>query len=225
MATQIEIGKIEIEVRNLPTLIQSFGPKIETEETLKRVNETKLGIRQLRNKIKAHFEPLRNLAYAPYKAILDKWKETEAPVQEAEKACDNLLSCYFAEQRRIREEAERKRLEEIRKQKEEEDRKLREALEAESKGDIEKAEQLINEVAIQEQETKPTVTIPEKPKLNNVHSRVDYDFEIVDEQAIPRDYLIPNETLIRKMVKASQGKINIPGIKVIAKDTIVTRQR
>ena len=223
MEQQVEITTVELEARNLPALIQSLGAKIETEPQLKAVNEAKLGIRKLRNKIKDVFEPLKKSAYESYKGIMDQWKNIEAPVLEAEKSCDRLLSDYFAEQRRIREEAEKKRQEEIRRQREEEERRLQEAMKAEAEGDQEKAEQIINEVAEQEVNQKPTVIIPEKPKLDNVYSRKDYDFEIVDEGQIPRQYMIPNEILIRKIVRASQGKIVIPGIKIIVKETVVTR--
>lgn len=224
MEQQIEISAIKMEVQDLPALIQSFGIRIESENILKKVNEAKLGIRQVRNRIKNVFEPMKTSAYSSYKGIMNQWKEIEEPVLNAEKACDQLLSNYFAEQRRIREEAERKRLDEIRRQKEEEERKLQEALKAEAEGDEEKADQIINEVIIQETEIKPTVVVPEKPKLENIHSRIDYDIEIIDEKMIPRQYLIPNEVLIRKVVRASKGKIEISGVKNIIKDIPITRK-
>ena len=224
MEQRIEITAIELEAQNLPALVQSFGTKIETEDTLKRVNDAKLGIRKLRGKIRSVFEPLKTNAYSSYKGIMEQWKEIEAPALEAENVCDRLLSFYFAEQRQAREEAEIKRLDEIRKQKEEEERLFLEALNAEAEGDKEKAERIINEVAIQENDAKPTVVVPEKPKLDNIHSRIDYDIEIVDEILIPRPYLMVNETMIRRIVKASKGKTVIPGVKNIVKDIVVTRK-
>jgi len=221
METQIET--IEKTAIALPEQAKSLGTKIENEATLRRVNDAKLYIRKVRGRIKDVFEPMKKKAYASYKEILNKWKEVEAPAIKAEQYCDKLLSNYFAEQRRIREEAERRRLEEERRRKEEEERRLQEAIEAEEKGDKKKAEKIINETAEEEKNNKPAVVIPEKPKLDNIHSRIDYDFEIVDLKAIPRTYMIPNEPLIRRVVKASKGKIDIPGIKVIVKDRVVTR--
>jgi len=218
-----KVNLVEKDALVLPNQVKSLGEKIEDEATLKRFNDAKIYVRKIRGRIKDVFEPLRKSTYASYQEVLKKWKEIEAPVIEAEQYCDRLLSNYFAEQRRLREEAEKKRFEEERKKREEEERRLQEALEAEEKGDKEKAEQIINETAEEEKNSKPAVVVPEKPKLENVHSRVDYDFEIEDEKKIPRDYLIPNESLIRKVVKASKGKIDIPGIKVIKKDIIVTR--
>jgi len=220
MKTQIE--NIEKTAIALPEQAKSLGVKIEDEATLRRVNDAKLYIRKVRGQIKDVFEPMKKKSYAAYKEILNKWKEVEAPAIKAEQYCDRLLSDYFAEQRRIREEAERRRLEEERRRKEEEERRLQEAIEAEERGDKQEAEKIINETA--EEENKPAVVIPEKPKLDNIHSRIDYDFEITDLKAIPRTYMIPNEPLIRRVVKASKGKIEIPGIKVIKKDIIVARR-
>jgi hypothetical protein len=221
---QQKVEIIEKDALALPEQVQRLGVKIEDEVTLKRVNETKLYIRKIRGRIKDVFEPMKKKAYASYKEILNKYKEVEAPAIKAEKYCDGLLSDYFAEQRRKREEAERKRLEEERKRREEEERMLQEAIELESKGDKEKAEQIINESAEEENNARSEVVIPEKPKLDNIHSRLDYDFEIVDKEAIPRQYMIPDEKLIRRVVKASKGKVNIPGIKIITKDRVVARR-
>jgi len=223
MEAQIEISTVEKDALALPDQVQRLGTKIEDEATLRRVNDAKLYIRKIRGQIKDVFEPLKKKSYAAYKEVLNKWKEIEEPAIRAEQYCDRLLSDYFAEQRRKREEAERKRLEEERRRKEEEDRRIQEAIEAESNGNKERADQILNESAEEENNNKPAVVVPEKPKLKNVHSRVDYDFEITDPKAIPRMYMIPNEPLIRKVVKASKGKIEIPGIKVIVKDRVVTR--
>lgn len=215
-----ELQQLERRAGNLPAQVRSLGPKIQDQATLERVNKAKLYIRELRNEVRKVFEPMKKKAYAAYKEILDQYKKVEAPIIEAEKYCDRLLAEWFAEQRRQREEAERKRLEAIRKQKEEEERKLREALEAENAGKKEEAEKIINQVI----ETKPPeVKTPEKPKLKGVYSRIDYDFEIIDVTKIPREYMIPDETLIRKVIRASKGKVVIPGIKVIAKEIVVTR--
>jgi len=47
------------------------------------------------------------------------------------------------------------------------------------------------------------------------------DFEIVNEDLIPREYMIPNLTKIRKLVVG--GRKNIPGIKIFEKDSLAVR--
>lgn len=224
MEQQIEINEVETKASALPAQVQSLGLKIEDEATLKRVNDAKLYVRKVRAKIKGIFEPMKTAAYASYKGILNKWKEIEAPAIEAEGFCDMLLSDYFAEQRRKREEAERARQAEIQKQKEEEERRLQEALKAEIEGDKEKAEQIINETAEQENNYQSAVIVPEKPKLDKIHSRLDYDVEIVNEADLPRKYLMANMPLLRSDARESKGKAKIPGVRIIVKEIVVTRE-
>lgn len=47
-----------------------------------------------------------------------------------------------------------------------------------------------------------------------------YKWEIIDFSLVPRDYLIPNASLIGSVVKSSKGSISIPGIKIWVEDTI-----
>ena len=40
--------------------------------------------------------------------------------------------------------------------------------------------------------------------------------EVVDEALIPRDYLMPDEVKIGKVVRATAGSLQIPGIRVFS---------
>lgn len=68
----------------------------------------------------------------------------------------------------------------------------------------------------------PSVKL-EKPKLQGTSVRNRYDFEIVDVNIIPREYLIVDTAAIGKIVRAMKDKTNIPGIKVVVRQDIVTR--
>ena len=68
----------------------------------------------------------------------------------------------------------------------------------------------------------PTVKL-EKPKLEGTSVRKRYDFDIVDPTLIPREYLIVDTAAIGKVVRAMKEKTNIPGIKVVIRQDIVTR--
>ena len=61
------------------------------------------------------------------------------------------------------------------------------------------------------------------PKLKGTSVRNRYDFEIVDPNLIPREYLLVDTAAIGKVVRALKEKANIPGIKVVIKQDIVTR--
>lgn len=68
-----------------------------------------------------------------------------------------------------------------------------------------------------------TVLVPEAPKIAGISSRENWDFEIINPDAIPREYLIPDEKAIRSVVKALKGKTNIAGIRVFDKGTVAVR--
>lgn len=68
----------------------------------------------------------------------------------------------------------------------------------------------------------PSVKL-EKPKLSGTSVRNRYDFDIVDVNLIPREYLLVDMAAIGKVVRAMKEKTNIPGIKVKVVQDIVTR--
>ena len=68
----------------------------------------------------------------------------------------------------------------------------------------------------------PSVKL-EKPKLHGTSVRNRYDFDIVDVNLIPREYLLVDTAAIGKVVRAMKDKTNIPGIKVKIVQDIVTR--
>ena len=68
----------------------------------------------------------------------------------------------------------------------------------------------------------PTVKL-EKPKMQGTSVRNRYDFDIVDVNLIPREYLVVDMAAIGKVVRALKEKTNIPGIKVKVVQDIVTR--
>lgn len=69
-----------------------------------------------------------------------------------------------------------------------------------------------------EQEGLPTPPTPVLTPLQTSTQTVEYwDFEIIDEMKIPREYLMPNEMKIRKTIQNFKGMIEIPGVKNIKK--------
>lgn len=68
----------------------------------------------------------------------------------------------------------------------------------------------------------PSVKL-ERPKLSGTSTRNTYDFDIVDVNLIPREYLLIDKVAIGKVVRAMKEKTNIPGIKVKIVQSIVSR--
>ena len=60
----------------------------------------------------------------------------------------------------------------------------------------------------------PAPIVVEKPKIAGFSMREIWDFEIVDVNLIPKDYLVPDEKKIRKVISAG---VTIPGVKSFKK--------
>jgi hypothetical protein len=99
-----------------------------------------------------------------------------------------------------------------------EDEKLTRAAEVEAAGDKDGAERILEESVFVA--PKP---IQAAPKINGVNTRENWQYRIVDEKLIPREYLCPDEKKIGKIVKANGTKTNIPGIEVFDIGTVVIR--
>jgi len=74
----------------------------------------------------------------------------------------------------------------------------------------------------------PLVTGPPKSlktDMGNTSFRTDWKAEIIDAYKLPREYLIPDETKINAIVRASRGSIQIPGVRIYSVEVPVTRAR
>ena len=69
-------------------------------------------------------------------------------------------------------------------------------------------------------ENKEDIEI-EIPKVQGVSVSNKFDYEIENQDLLPRDFLIPNEKMIRDAINSSNGTIEIPGVKII-KDKIIS---
>lgn len=129
---------------------------------------------------------------------------------------DNGVIAYSEEQDRKAREAQAKADEEARKEREKAESR---AKELEAKGKFEKAQAMQDKA---DNIIAPVITSA-APKISGQTIKEMWDFEIIDIDIIPRQYLIPNEVLLRKTVSASSGKILISGIKIFSKKIVSGR--
>lgn len=147
------------------------------------------------------------------------WKRLEKQKKEATKLLNDALKTirgWFKPAQDFYAQAERilkaKIAEAHRRAQEEQDRALREAQEAHQAGDA----AAVREAMVQSQAS-------EIEQASNVSIIKTWDFEIVDAGLLPREYLVPNETAIRGVVKSLGDNANIPGVRVFKTDTVVRR--
>lgn len=142
-------------------------------------------------------------------------KEAAAPWLAEELSIKKAMISFSDEQERQRREEQR-----ILNERAEKDRQrlLEAAQRNAAKGNEAKAESF--------QERAAAVVAPvvqrEAPKVAGVATQQVWTFEITDPAAIPREYLVVDETRIRKVVGALKGETQIPGVRVFQQSRIAS---
>lgn len=156
--------------------------------------------------------------------IMDWFKRPIGWLQDAEGAIKKAMLSFQKEQKRIREEQERKLATEAKEREAREKATLeKRAQKAEEKGNTVKADAL-REQKEEVQHTAPVLS-DRVDKVDGISTKKVWKFQIIDENLIPRSYLIVNEIAIGKIVRATKGAIPIPGIRIYSEDTIAAGSR
>ncbi len=171
-------------------------------------------IKQKAQQITDFFAPMKTAAHEAHKNICAREKEMLAPLIQAEKIVKDAMGGFIMEQERKRKEEE----ERIRRlAAEESDKKLREAMELEASGQTEAAEAALMEADIVDSASRNVVVEAQKIKADGASSSIDWEIVSVDDGKVPIDFsgvcIRPVDTkAILKLIRASKGKIKIPGI-------------
>lgn len=172
-------------------------------------------IGEVMKEVKETFDPIVDAAFKAHKKACEQRSKYFDPLAKAQKEVKRLMGVWEAE-REAERQAEQKRLEEIAR-KEEEERRLQEAIEAEEQAKAngateqeaaQEAEAIINEPVY----VAPVVLPKETPKVKGLSFRTVWKFRITNLDAIPRQYMIPDEKAIGAIVRSSQGRIRIAGV-------------
>jgi len=172
--------------------------------------------KSLQKQVHDAFDPICDKAHKAWKEAVAQRDKFLTPLTAAEKNIKTKISAFIMERQRIEQEAQRK-LDEARKKEEEKQRAALEAKaqKAEKKGDAEKAEELRQkkeEVFIPAAMVESTVE-----KVKGQSARMAYDFRIVNINAIPRKFLVPDEKKIRQMITTFGKDADIPGVEIFSK--------
>jgi type II secretory pathway pseudopilin PulG len=193
-------------------------PPIKTADEYIRIGDLWKEGRALLKEIDDGYDDLIKAAHKLHKDAVAKKARYYNPVDGAVRAAKSLMSDYDLEQERIRQEEQRRLAEEARKQAEEQ--ALLDAIAAEEEAKrngatTEEATQAASQI-IEEPVYVPPVVVPKStPKLSGgpVYRTI-WKFRIKDVNAIPRQYMMPNETAIGGVVRSLKGQANIPGVEV-----------
>ncbi len=189
-------------------------------------------------KVKAlykHIEQKRTAATRPINQALreiNSWfKPAKQWLKDAEDLLKGKLLTYQAEQDRIAREAQRKADEEARKERV----KLENAAAlAEQAGMADRAEELKEEIEVQEIETQEAPAIQSAaPKLEGVHTRITWKAEVTNKLALVK-FIAESRNDLLGMIQIDQSKLNgyarllkeefdMPGVEAKAEKSIAAR--
>jgi len=203
----------------LPEMVKAII--VTDDKSLDRANRAKVYCKTIRKGIIEDYKPLKVSAKETHKKLCDRERKALEPVEEAETYINGQIEPYMTKLRQIREEAERAERERKEAKEKEAEKNFQEALAAENAGEQEKAIEIIESPP----DTPPTQPeyIPPKRTMEKVHMRKFYEIEIININLIPGPYVIKTANIreIQAAAKASEGKIEIPGVKIYRKDRVV----
>lgn len=199
---------------------------INSQETAEQAGQIVKDAWRVKAQILDHIDPVVETAHRAHEAattLRAKLLEFEAPV----KALNQRLGSYLAEERRkadeARREAERKAREESERiQREREEAALAKAAALEAEG-----KHISATLALHEADKPAPIIMPDPvadaPSVSGIHLRDNWKWRVVDENAIPREFLQINETMINAVVRSTKEKTKIPGIEVYNEPISVNR--
>jgi hypothetical protein len=215
---------IELNPAEVPTWTPAGEITITSDAQFVEVAERRKAIRQFVARVESFFAPLKSKAQAAHKALCDSERQHIAPAQADMAHCDRALRVWEAAQEQARRE-EQRRLE-AQARHEAETRALAEAAqlerEAAATGDVAllaEAEALISEPV-----DAPVIILPKAtPSVAGLSYREVWQYEVTDDAAIPREYLVRDDKKLGAVVRAMKGAAKIPGVRVFCTKTVVTR--
>lgn len=199
----------EVKERALTIIEQANAIIIRDSEEYKSAGELWKAIKGLKEQVNETFKPIIEKAHAAHREALAQKAKIFDPLDAASRTVKTVMERYDRDQESLRLLEEKRLREEARKA--EEERLLMEAIAAEAAGEKEEAKAIMEEPVY-----VPPIIVPKAtPKLNGgpVYRTI-WKFRIKDMNAIPRQYMIPNEVAIGGVVRSLKNQANIPGIEV-----------
>ncbi len=198
---------------------------ITNEEEYAAAAEFGVMLKTKSSQVTEFFKPLKDQAYKAHKVVCDREKAVLAPLKNAEKILKRTMGEYAQEQERKRREEE----EAMRRAAEaERERQLQRAVELEEQGDVAGAEGAMMDAEVMDQAATYSVQPAAQQKVKGVSQTKDWEIEAIDGAAVPVVFagmeLRPvDRAAVMRLIRASKGSIEIPGVKY--KETVKTSFR
>lgn len=187
---------------------------IKTDDDFAMAGQATKDVKTAQKRVEEFWEPMRASTYAAYKAVTDHKKAMIDPLKNAETILKRKMSAYQMEkERKRREEEERIR----RLAQEETNRKLEEAQKAEAEGDVFGAEYALAEAEVMDNMAQTASVAKKTAKVNGISQSKKWEIRSIDLSKLPVEFagvvIRPaDERAIMQLIKATKGKIQIPGV-------------
>ena len=214
----------EVEMRTEISNIENEATSIVigSKDDYERAAEFGRMLKQKSSEVTEFFAPMKKAAHDAHKQICDREKAMLTPLANAEKIVKKAMGAWIDEQERLRREEE----ERLRKQADEEaQRLLEDAAKDSENGDELSAEAKLNEAVMTSTIGSSITVAPTDYKQKGVGVRKEYEITAIDSDKVPVTFsgmeIRPVDTkAIMSLIKASKGKIQIPGITYVEKTGI-----
>lgn len=211
----IEIGKIESGQSEYAITICREAEFEKAGEFLKRIKSDFKTIEAIRKDVVSPIDEAKKEAQEFFKPLLNRLADAEAKIK-------NAMAGFLDSQRLAAEKERQKAIVAAIEAEERQRAKIQaQAQKAADLGKIEKAEAL----GLLAESVSIAAIIPESniAKVEGVHERSVWGFEIVDPSKIPLQFLIVDEKKIGKYVSAMRECGEIPGVKIFKKTVLAVR--
>lgn len=174
-----------------------------------------------RKRIEAWFADPVAAAHRAWKTLTERRAAVLAKFTEPEQIIKTKLAAFRTAEEAARREAEKQAA--LAAQEAARAAQLAQAEAAMDAGDLEHCERILDAPA--PPVLVPPVITPPPTKLDGVAFVEEWRFEVVDEAAVPREYLCVDAVKIRGVVRALKGATAIPGVRVWPETTARNRGR
>lgn len=194
--------------------IQAEGTLVTNDEEYQSAAEFGRAIKAKANEITAFFKPMKDAAHKAHKEVCEREKKMLEPLAKAEKLVKQAMGAYVTEQERKRKEAEEAARWAAAAEAE---RKLADAISLEEQGREDEAAAAIEEAEVIDTVGSSLTISAAPPKVKGVTAKKDYEIVSVDGAKVPINFagieLRPVDTAaVMRLIRASKGSIQIPGI-------------
>lgn len=196
---------------------RASGVTITSHEEYERTGAELVRVACLRKQIVDWFKDMKERAFQAHRAICKRETELLQYAVEAERIIKGAIGIYLAAEEKRRREEQARISAELKRQ--EEDRLMAEAETLAASGNTAEAEALLGTPVC-----APVVELA-APHAAGVSTRRRWGYRVIDEKAIKREFLTPDEKKIRQTVTAlgpDAAKL-VGGIEVLEERTVAVR--